>query len=171
MKKPVFITIVALLALLILGFLLFRGSGPAEKTDYTQTPFPTPTEPLGSDSSDIERFVTSFYEWYFENISRDTAFPYSSPNKDDVLRPWLTTEFIAQWDDILHELEVDPVLITQEDPSTWDKTITAKTSSLSRIGQFVTVTIGSGDARHSYNVNVVKIEDGSWKIAAVEIAN
>ena len=165
MKKVFVALLIILFFLLILGAFLFKLFKPS--TVATSTPpvqFPAATTATASQNP--AQFVKSFYEWYLLNFSRDPLFPHPE-NRAEVLRPWLTNDFLATWDETLSEIEVNPVLLTAEDPSSWGGAVSAKVISQSSQSSQVYATIGSGASLHAYNVNLVKSSDGTWKIASV----
>jgi hypothetical protein len=166
MKKVVVVLIALVFFALILVAILFKLFWPTEKAATTgPVSFPVATVATGSDAQNPEQFVRSFYQWYLENFSRDPLFPHPE-NREAVLSPWLTGDFLAQWDEIVSEVEVNPVLLTADDPSTWGAGITTQLVSQSVRSRTVHVTIGSGSSVRAYTVELVQT-DGAWKIASV----
>lgn len=131
------------------------------------TPTPIPTKPTLTTPE--EGFATNFYTWYLTNIARDNQFPYGN-DFNSVLSPWLTPDFIAHWDEYLSAFEVDPVLLTTDDPTPWGKNITTQIVSRSSTGSTVRVIITPGSqAAHAYLVTLVpSLGDHSWRISRVE---
>jgi hypothetical protein len=168
MKKAVVILVVFLFFLLILAGILFKifktSDTPAEQQPTVQ--FPSATESAGATAQDPEQFVRSFYIWYLENFSRDPEFPHPE-NRDEVLSPWLSSELLASWDEIVIEDEVNPVLLTADDPASWGADLTVQTIGQSIRTRTLRVTLGSGDSQHVYSVELAKQQDSSWRISSV----
>ncbi|MEO6536529.1 MAG: hypothetical protein ABIT47_02435 [Candidatus Paceibacterota bacterium] len=168
MKKAVGIIVFFLFFLLLLGAVLFKVFAPSKSNNTAVTPvqFPTASAPVGVAEEDPAQFVQSFYTWYLQNYSRDHDFPHSE-NRDEVLSPWLASDLLANWDQIVLDNDVNPVLLTADDPSVWGNEISARLASQSIRTSIVYVTMGSGTTLHAYNVSLVKASDGTWKITGV----
>jgi hypothetical protein len=171
MKRYLIIVVVIILGLLILGAVMwkvFHGVG-VEPIDQSPSLPSAPTSATGANSQDPRKFAESFYDWYLLNISRNEAFPYTE-DLTVVLKPWLTTDFIANWEELRVTFEVDPILLTTEDPIPWGDKISTKLVSQTDQEAIVSLTIAAGTANmHVYTVTLVTV-DGTWKISRVEYA-
>lgn len=168
MKKALVVVAGIVFFLILLALLAFKLFAPEPKSvSYEPVTFPVATTPTGAVNEDGAVFVRSFYAWYLENFSKDPLFPHPE-NRDEVLKPWLSDEFLSQWDQIQLEAEANPVLLTAEDPTTWGSGITAEIVGQSIRSRTIRAAIGSGQLQHVYTVELVRDpETSSWKIVSV----
>ncbi|CAN5700234.1 hypothetical protein BH11PAT2_BH11PAT2_05380 [soil metagenome] len=168
MKKALAIALVLVLFLGLLAAILFKVFAPSKPSTAVVpvVQFPVATAPVGVTNQNPVQFVESFYTWYLQNFYRDPFFPHPE-NRNEVLSPWLTSDFLAGWDQVVSDIEVNPVLLTADDPSSWGSAISARIASQSIRTSVVYLTIGTGTSLHAYNVSLVQTTDGNWKISDI----
>lgn len=160
--KWITIAVLGLLVIIVGIVLLFGTKTPAPQTQTTNTvTLPVAAQALQSPAE----FATDFYTWYISNREKGPSFPTPN-NLTSVLGPWLTPQFIANWQTIITNTDADPVLWAQDNPATWGHGITASIVSQSNSASSVRVLIGSGKTTHTFTLQLVK-SGNSWRIDSV----
>lgn len=170
-KKLLLGLIVALFILGLLALIFMKVVGNVGQSPVTTLPGSgvAPTSSGGATNQDPQKFTTNFYKWYLENIARNETFPYTG-DLSAVLGPWIAPDFIAHWEEYLSTFEVDPVLLTKDDPVPWGTDIKAETLSQTATGATLHVTIAGGTPNvHTYIVTLVPSTGNMpWKISSVK---
>ncbi|MEA2701329.1 MAG: hypothetical protein QOE22_38 [Candidatus Parcubacteria bacterium] len=166
--KKIVVGIVVLVFLLLFGILAYKLSRPdPEAVDYSQYELPLATEATGADSQSPDEFAKSFYQWYIINISRNPYFP-SVDVRSEVMEPWTTKEFLKDWRLAEQTLEGDYILQSgDEDPLAAGADVTTSIVSQSVQRAVVKVSVGAGPSPLIMRVEVVRGQDGSWKINSI----
>ena len=142
---------------------IFKSSTPATPTNTVTLPS------AGATSAQPDAFAIAFYTWYLANKHQNMDFPYTG-DLNSILGAWLTPDFLEHWDELLSAFEVDPVLLTKDDPTSWGTNIAAQTLSQSSTGASVHVSLDSSSPHaHAYTITLVRNPaNDSWKISRVD---
>jgi len=113
-----------------------------------------------------DQFTTAFYNWYLQNLKQNPTFPDPSI-RNQVFAPWLSSNFIANWDTIGNNIDSDPALLASDNPETWGPGVFSSVLTQTATTAAVHVTIGYGSTAHTYVVQLIKASDGNWRIDSV----
>lgn len=168
--------VIGLILLVGLGWIAyaFFSSTPPAATQTTpnnqvSTSFPVATPILPTQvKQDPQAFTEAFYVWYLQSFAADSFFP-NPENRNVTLAPWLTPQFIANWDEIQAQIEMNPVLLTDGEVTGWDSGIAASTITNEATKSSIRIVLGSG--KQILVVGLVKGTDNLWKIDSVATGN
>jgi len=170
MKKILVTVFVILFFLAILGLILFSALRPKNApTPVANVQFPTGTSysqvMQTSHSQSPTEFITAFYTWYLAQATKDPAFP-ETDSRSTLLSPWLTQDFITNWDTIADETDGNPVLQSQELPTQWENNIQAKVVTQSAAS--TTLLVSLGNPAIEVVAHLVQVS-GEWKLSRVDL--
>ena len=120
--------------------------------------------------AEADQFAAAFYNWYLQNLKQNPTFP--DPDiRNQIFAPWLSSNFIANWDTIGNTIDADPALLASDNPETWGPGVFSSLLSQTSSTATVRVTVGSGTSAHGFIVKLVKGSDGGWRIDSVASAS
>lgn len=167
MKKILAVVVVVIFFAIILLAVLAKLFSTDDRTEAVpaEVTFPV-SEAVGSTNNQPDAFVTAFYAWYLSNAARDPQFPRPE-NRDEVLADWLSSSFIADWDQTHAVSEASPILLTANDTSDWNPAVRSRVIDQLAYTSTVQVDISSPTSNPSFIVQLVRTRDGQWKIDAI----
>lgn len=131
---------------------------------------PTPNVPvpqeISNQTSSPAEFTKDFYAWYLQGIMKDASFPNSDQFKSTI-HNWLTPDFIANWQTMIENINVSPILLAQDYANSWSTNITASATSQTATTTSVLVSLGTISDLKRLVVELVPVTDGTWRISRI----
>lgn len=165
--------LVSVLIIIVVGIALFlffssRGTSTGPATTSTGPRFGQPAQniPLPNQTLSPTAFATNFYTWYLQGLMNDQTFDGSDQFKSTI-NNWLTPDFIANWSTIVENTDANPVLLAQDYANSWSTNVNTSVVSQTATTITVLVSLGISSELKKLTVELVRITDGTWRIASV----
>jgi hypothetical protein len=146
---------------------------PPQATSTTATVTQTPSIPVvvpqvQNQTASPTEFTKNFYTWYLQGLVNDQRFSGSDEFRSSVSR-WLTPEFIAAWDSIIEQTNANPILLAQDYASSWSTNITTSIGTETATTTTIIVTLGVPREERKLIADLVRTNEGAWRIARVTL--